>query len=107
MTMAESKPKRLRPWLEGHLNRGDIPGLRWLNEDRTLFRITWKHHGKQDWSPEHGRVFMVSVRKQLIDIFVSFLRIFVPPAMNIFCQMAGPVCFVSLQSLTRRPVGRK
>ena len=84
MTMAESKPKRLRPWLEGHLNRGDIPGLRWLNEDRTLFRITWKHHGKQDWSLEHGRVFMVSVRKQLIDIFVSFLRIFVPPASEYF-----------------------
>ena len=55
------KPKRLRPWLEGLLNRGDITGLQWIDEDMTMFRIAWKHHGKQDWSPEHGRVFMVSV----------------------------------------------
>jgi len=61
MTKPEGKPKRLRPWLEGLLNRGDITGLQWIDEDRTMFRIAWKHHGKQDWSPEHGRVFMVSV----------------------------------------------
>ena len=61
MTTHEGKPKRLRPWLEGQLNRGDIPGLQWIDEDRTLFRITWKHHGKQDWSTEHGRVFKVNV----------------------------------------------
>lgn len=63
--MTEGKPKRLRPWLEGLLTRGDIPGLRWIDESRTMFRITWKHHGKQDWSPEHGRIFLVSVCKQL------------------------------------------
>ena len=61
MTTTEGKPKRLRPWLEGLLKRGDIAGLQWHDEQRTMFRITWKHHGKQDWSLEDGRVFMVSV----------------------------------------------
>lgn len=61
MTAPEKKPRRLRPWLEGLLNRGDVAGLQWLDDNRTMFRIVWKHHGKQDWSPEHGRVFMVSV----------------------------------------------
>jgi len=64
--MAEGKPKRLRPWLEGLLNRGDVPGLQWIDDEKTMFRITWKHHGKQDWSPDHGRVFMVSVSQILI-----------------------------------------
>ena len=63
MTTTEGKPKRLRPWLEGLLKRGDIAGLQWHDEQRTMFRITWKHHGKQDWSLEDGRVFMVSVFK--------------------------------------------
>ena len=64
MTEPEGKPKRLRAWLEGRLNRGDIPGMRWLDEDKTMFRITWKHHGKQDWSAEDGRPFMVSILKR-------------------------------------------
>jgi len=61
MSAQEKKQKRLRPWLERLLNQGDINGLQWIDEDRTKFRIVWKHHGKQNWSPEHGRVFMVSV----------------------------------------------
>jgi len=59
MTKTESKPKRLRLWLEGLLNRRDILGLQWIDEAKTMFRISWKHRGKQDWSPEHGRLFMV------------------------------------------------
>ena len=50
---------RLRPWLEAMINEGQIPGLRWVNEERTMFRIPWKHHGKQDWSPENSQIFMV------------------------------------------------
>ena len=61
MNVPEGKPKRLRPWLEALLNRGDIPGLQWIDKERTMFRISWKHHEKQDWSPEHGRIFMVYV----------------------------------------------
>jgi len=75
MTTPESKPKRLRPWLEGLLNRGNISGLQWIDEDRTIFRITWKHHGKQDWSPEDGRVFLVSLPKYY-DYMFGFLSAF-------------------------------
>lgn len=51
--------QRLRPWLEAQINSGEIPGLHWLNEDKTKFQIPWKHGGKQDWNPDSGRIFKV------------------------------------------------
>ena len=50
--------QRLRPWLEAQINGGLVPGLYWLDEDKTKFRISWKHSGKQDWCPKHGQIFM-------------------------------------------------
>ena len=51
--------KRLRPWLEARLDADNIPGLRWLNNEKTLFRITWKHGGKQQWTEEDAQIFKV------------------------------------------------
>lgn len=51
--------QRLRPWLEHLLNSGTIPGLYWLNEDKTKFRIPWEHAGKHDWTPDKSQIFMV------------------------------------------------
>lgn len=50
--------QKLRPWLEEMISRGDVSGLCWLNEEKTKFRIPWKHGGKQDWSPDNSRIFM-------------------------------------------------
>nr|UCK81527.1 interferon regulatory factor-like protein [Arenicola marina] len=50
--------QRLRPWLEAMIDRGNIPGLQWMDQDRSRFRIPWKHGGKQDWTPENSRIFL-------------------------------------------------
>ena len=50
--------QKLRPWLEAKIDSGTIPGLAWVDDRKTMFRIPWKHGGKPDWSPESSRVFM-------------------------------------------------
>lgn len=57
-TSMDEKPKRLRPWLESLIDSRIVPGLEWEDEEKTLFRIPWKHRGKHDWSPENSRIFM-------------------------------------------------
>ncbi|CAG5082114.1 Oidioi.mRNA.OKI2018_I69.PAR.g10034.t1.cds [Oikopleura dioica] len=49
---------RLRTWLEKMIDGGDVPGLTWLNEDRTIFRMPWKHAGRQDYNLEDSKIFM-------------------------------------------------
>ena len=58
--------KRLRPWLEAKINSGTIPGLYWVNEEKNMFRIPWKHAGKQDWTPDQSQLFMVSILEFLV-----------------------------------------
>jgi len=53
-------PKRLRHWLIDMINSGTIPGLQWENAERTVFRIPWKHAGKNNWREEDCRIFKVS-----------------------------------------------
>lgn len=50
--------QRLRPWLKSLLDNNTIQDMCWINEDRTMFKIPWKHGGKQDWTPKEGEVFM-------------------------------------------------
>jgi len=52
-------PKRLRYWLIDMIESGEIPGLRWENAERTIFRIPWKHAGKNNWKEEDCRIFQV------------------------------------------------
>ena len=51
--------QRLRPFLEAQINSGRIEGLRWLNDQKTKFRVPWWHGGKPDWNPERGQIFKV------------------------------------------------
>ncbi|XP_071399781.1 interferon regulatory factor 4-like isoform X2 [Centroberyx affinis] len=41
---------KLRQWLIEQVDCGKYPGLVWENDDKTIFRIPWKHAGKQDYN---------------------------------------------------------
>ncbi|KAM9845251.1 interferon regulatory factor 4a [Aulostomus maculatus] len=43
---------KLRQWLIDQIDSGGYPGLVWENEDKSIFRIPWKHAGKQDYNRE-------------------------------------------------------
>ncbi|RXN21170.1 interferon regulatory factor 10 [Labeo rohita] len=40
---------RLREWLIAQIDSGKYAGLSWENEEKTMFRIPWKHAAKQDY----------------------------------------------------------
>ncbi|XP_053102692.1 interferon regulatory factor 4 isoform X2 [Hemicordylus capensis] len=41
---------KLRQWLIEQIDSGKYPGLVWENEEKSIFRIPWKHAGKQDYN---------------------------------------------------------
>ncbi|XP_071774503.1 interferon regulatory factor 4-like isoform X2 [Centroberyx gerrardi] len=41
---------KLRQWLIEQVDCGKYPGLVWENDEKTIFRIPWKHAGKQDYN---------------------------------------------------------
>ncbi|KAI4829161.1 hypothetical protein KUCAC02_023222 [Chaenocephalus aceratus] len=41
---------KLRVWLIEQVDSGKYPGLVWENEEKSIFRIPWKHAGKQDYN---------------------------------------------------------
>ncbi|XP_061654668.1 LOW QUALITY PROTEIN: interferon regulatory factor 4a [Phyllopteryx taeniolatus] len=43
---------KLRQWLIDQINSKKYPGLVWENHEKTIFRIPWKHAGKQDYNRE-------------------------------------------------------
>jgi len=53
----EKNPRKLRPWLEKMIDSEGFPGLRWINDDKTIFRIPWKHAGKFSWREEDCLIF--------------------------------------------------
>ncbi|MGH0114642.1 UNVERIFIED_CONTAM: hypothetical protein FKN15_031784 [Acipenser sinensis] len=52
---------KLRQWLIEQIDSGKYPGLVWESDDKTIFRIPWKHAGKQDYNrDEDAALFKVS-----------------------------------------------
>ncbi|XP_031725618.1 interferon regulatory factor 4-like [Anarrhichthys ocellatus] len=41
---------KLRNWLIEQVDCGTYPGLVWENDEKSIFRIPWKHAGKQDYN---------------------------------------------------------
>lgn len=50
--MNNSGGRRLKQWLVEQIQSGQYSGLQWEDESRTMFRIPWKHAGKQDYNQE-------------------------------------------------------
>ncbi|XP_018594506.1 interferon regulatory factor 8-like isoform X2 [Scleropages formosus] len=50
--MTAGSGRRLRQWLIEQIHSGLYPGLQWEDEGHTMFRIPWKHAGKQDYNQE-------------------------------------------------------
>ncbi|XP_016308715.1 interferon regulatory factor 8-like isoform X2 [Sinocyclocheilus anshuiensis] len=44
--------RRLKQWLIEQIDSNIYNGLLWEDENRTMFRIPWKHAGKQDYNQE-------------------------------------------------------
>ncbi|XP_068596085.1 interferon regulatory factor 2-like [Brachionichthys hirsutus] len=43
---------RMRPWLEEQINSCQIPGLKWVNQEKRLFQIPWMHAARHGWDLE-------------------------------------------------------
>uniref|UniRef100_A0A3Q4BFH9 Interferon regulatory factor n=1 Tax=Mola mola TaxID=94237 RepID=A0A3Q4BFH9_MOLML len=43
---------RMRPWLEKMIDSDTIPGLTWVDKERTMFTIPWKHAARHGWELE-------------------------------------------------------
>lgn len=43
---------KLRQWLIDQIDSRRYPGLVWENDEKNIFRIPWKHAGKQDYNRE-------------------------------------------------------
>uniref|UniRef100_A0A8C8RVP1 Interferon regulatory factor 3 n=1 Tax=Pelusios castaneus TaxID=367368 RepID=A0A8C8RVP1_9SAUR len=54
--MGSAKPL-IVPWLREKLDRGFYPGVTWLDEARTQFRVPWKHGLRQDASSDDFQLF--------------------------------------------------
>lgn len=39
----------MKEWLIAQIESGKYPGLSWENEEKTMFRIPWKHAAKKDY----------------------------------------------------------
>lgn len=51
---------KLRQWLIDQIDSCIYPGLVWENEEKSIFRIPWKHAGKQDYNrDEDAALFKV------------------------------------------------
>uniref|UniRef100_UPI0037E80470 interferon regulatory factor 8 isoform X2 n=1 Tax=Semicossyphus pulcher TaxID=241346 RepID=UPI0037E80470 len=50
--MSNNGGRRLKQWLMEQIESGQYSGLQWEDDSRTLFRIPWKHAGKQDYNQE-------------------------------------------------------
>ncbi|XP_059207530.1 interferon regulatory factor 1b isoform X2 [Centropristis striata] len=40
---------RMRPWLEEKIESQSVLGLTWLDKDKTMFSIPWKHAARHGW----------------------------------------------------------
>ncbi|XP_037690555.1 interferon regulatory factor 9 [Choloepus didactylus] len=58
--MASGRPRctrKLRSWVVEQVESGQFPGVCWDDAAKTMFRIPWKHAGKQDFREDQDAAF--------------------------------------------------
>lgn len=67
--MSNTGGRRLKQWLVEQIQSAQYAGLQWEDESRTLFRIPWKHAGKQDYNQEvDASIFKVRQRSRVVQL---------------------------------------
>ena len=41
---------RLKPWLKKEIDAGIVPGLKWVDRNKQIFQVAWKHASRHGWS---------------------------------------------------------
>ena len=49
--------RKLRSWVVEQVESGQFPGVCWEDAAKTMFRIPWKHAGKQDFREDQDAAF--------------------------------------------------
>lgn len=49
--------RKLRNWVVEQVESGQFPGVCWDDDAKTMFRIPWKHAGKQDFREDQDAAF--------------------------------------------------
>ena len=49
--------QRLRPWLSDQIDSGNYPSLEWLDKEKMIFKIPWKHFGKPGVNDDDAKIF--------------------------------------------------
>lgn len=61
--------RRLRQWLIEQIDSSMYPGLIWENDEKSMFRIPWKHAGKQDYNQEvDASIFKVKTPARFLSV---------------------------------------
>ncbi|NXY21589.1 IRF3 factor, partial [Atrichornis clamosus] len=55
----EAQKLRFGPWLLNAISSGSYRGLCWIDPDRTIFRVPWKHNARKDITSSDLEVFKV------------------------------------------------
>jgi len=53
----QQRPMLMRRWLQKMADDGDIPGLEWLDNDKTLLRVPWCHGSRSGWNEDRSSLF--------------------------------------------------
>lgn len=61
LRMDQGPKLHLKEWLVVQIESGQYEGLSWEDEDKTMFRIPWKHAAKKDYKQTaDAAIFKVS-----------------------------------------------
>ncbi|NXI47165.1 IRF3 factor, partial [Galbula dea] len=49
------------PWLVDAINSGNYQGLCWIDSNRSMFRVPWKHNARKDVTSSDVEIFRVGI----------------------------------------------